>query len=76
MNIVFDFGAILQSLVLLAVIWGGVHVRGVRMELHKQNGRIGKIEQWKEDHDKVDDQKWRENQDTHIRLFTRIDALK
>ena len=62
--------------VLTLIIGAGVRALfSLSARISEQNGRIGRLDTWKLDHEKLDDERHERNLDSHGRLRDAIDDL-
>jgi len=64
-----NLGAILQVIIALGVLW---LLKGVS----KINGSIKEIKSWQVGHEKLDDERYKENKDKFKSLFTELNKDK
>lgn len=55
-----EWAGIFRALALPAIGYVAYVVRDIRNELRAINGRLGRMEQWREDHEKRDDDRFKQ----------------
>jgi len=76
MNPELNLSLLLQGLSIAILVWGVRGIFGMNKKLNQINGSIGKLWQWKEDHEKLDNTKFHEVDKKVETLFNLWNAKK